>query len=539
MARVFASIIPRKLSRRQQTKLMKIIRKAPTPAALVPATEDKITPVDTTRYVWKILLVDDDADIRTLTRISLRDFIFANRELQFIEASSAAEAQQLLQEHTDIAVALVDVVMETDDAGLRLVEYIRNTLGNTLIRLVIRTGQPGIAPERYVIDHYDIDDYTDKTELTAARLYTTLRSAIKAYRDLQTIDTNRLGLEHILESTPNIYRIGGLSHGQFLNGILTQVIGLCRLSHSSYIGSLEGIVATFNHGETKVHASTEMFANNQRFNEIHQQCISHITQGEPSTSLREKAEIIPLVIANEAMGYIYIEPIESLSATDRGLIRVFARQCSQALENHELHGDIVKSFENAIDMLAQIAEYKDKATGDHVNRVDYYTREIAIAMGVEANQARIYGRASRLHDVGKVGIPDELLAKPGKLSPEEFELIKKHTTIGATILGHDPAFALAREIALHHHERWDGSGYPNGLLAKDLPLCTRIVSVADVFDAMISWRPYKKPWQLADARAAIAEGAGVQFDPAIVKAFLQVLDSGRFDALIKMAEHQA
>ncbi len=491
--------------------------------------------VENLRYSWKVLIVDDEPDVRTLTRISLRDFTFANRTLEFIEAGSAAEAKLLFEQHPDIAMALVDVVMESEDAGLQLVEYIRQQLGNVMIRIVIRTGQPGIAPERYVIDHYDIDDYKDKTELTASRLYTTVRSALKAYRDLQVINTNRLGLERVLEAAPSIYQLSHAPLNFFFNGILTQIIGLCRLSHVSHIESLEGIITTLDNGEPKVHAYTKQFANNPRFAEIHQQCVKTIIYGDQSNSLRDKAEVLPLTIADQIVGYIYIEPIESLSATDLSLIRIFARQCSQALENHELHSGIVSSFECAIDMLAEIAEYKDKATGGHINRLDYYTREVAMALGIEAEEAAKYGKASRLHDVGKVGIPDHILLKPGALTAEEFEIIKKHTTIGANILGHDPVFNLAREIALHHHERWDGNGYPDGILSRELPLPTRIVSVADVFDALISWRPYKQPWSINQARDGIASGAGTQFDPEVVEAFLKVLDSSGFDEVIQKA----
>ncbi len=491
--------------------------------------------VEIPRYTWKILIVDDEPDIRALTRLSLRDFSFANRSLEFIEAGSAAEAKIVLEQHPDIAVALVDVVMEADDSGLKLVEYIRQQLGNTLLRIVIRTGQPGVAPERYVIDHYDIDDYKDKTELTASRLYTTVRSALKAFRDLQTINTSRLGLERVLQATPAIYQLNHAPVADFFNGILTQMIGLCRLSHSSHIGSLEGVITTIDHDEIKVRAYTDRFANNPRFGEIHQQCINVILNGEKATCLRDKAEVLTLAIANQPVGYIYIEPIEALSEIDRSLIHIFARQCSQALENHELHGNIVASFENAIDMLAEVAEYKDKATGGHVNRLDHYTRAIALAMDVSQEQAILYGKASRLHDVGKVGVPDHILSKPGKLTVEEFEIIKKHTTLGANILGHDESFRLARQIALSHHERWDGSGYPEGVRASELHQAVRIVSVADVFDAMISWRPYKSSWPIQQARDAIAEGAGTQFDPDVVSAFLKVLDGGGFDSVIESA----
>lgn len=487
------------------------------------------------RYSWKILVVDDEVDIRTLTRISLRDFSFANRSLEFLEASSSQEAIEQLKRHPDIAVALIDVVMESSDAGLKLVEFIREQLENNLIRLIIRTGQPGVAPERYVIDHYDIDDYKDKTELTAARLYTTLRSALKAYRDLKVIDINRQGLEHVLQATPSIYQLGQDSLSNFFKGMLLQIIGLCQLSHATHISSLDGVISTIDNDELKIQAYTDHFIHEPRFSEIHQQCERAIFHGEPITNLRVNAEILPLVVANRPVGYIYIEPMASLTEIDKNLIQIFASQCSQALENHQLHDNIIDSFNSAVDMLAEIAEYKDKATGGHVNRLDYYTKTTAIALGVSEEQAVLFGKASRLHDVGKVGIPDHILSKPGKLTAEEFEIIKTHTTLGANILGHDPAFELARQIALHHHERWDGQGYPDAILASGLPLVTRIVSVVDVFDAMISWRPYKQPWLISDARDAIIVGAGTQFDPEVVKAFIKLLDQGEFKHVIAHA----
>lgn len=514
---------------------MKIIRNIDTSQSPEHDLHDQYQVPDTPRYTWKILIVDDDPDIRILTRISLRDFMFANRTLELIEAGSASEAKLLLDNHHDIAVAIVDVVMESEDAGLKLVEHIRHYLGNTLIRIIIRTGQPGAAPERHVIDNYDIDDYKDKTELTASKLYTTVRSALKAYRDLQTINTNRLGLERILQSAPTIYHLGHSSLSSFFNGMLTQVIGLCQLSNTSHIGSLQGVITTINNNQIKVRAYTDQFANNPRFDEIHQQCVKAILYGELPTNFPNRAEVLSLTIENQPVGYIYIEPFESLSVIDRSLINIFAKQCSQALENYELHNNIISSFESAIDMLAEIAEYKDKATGGHVNRLDYYTREIAIAMGIGAEEARLYGKASRLHDVGKVGIPDYILLKPDKLTYEEFEIIKKHTTLGANILGHDPAFKLAQQIALYHHERWDGGGYPNGILSGELPLAIRIVTVADVFDALICWRPYKQPWNLQQVRNAIEEGSGTQFDPDVVTAFLLLLDNGHFDQVIEQA----
>jgi response regulator RpfG family c-di-GMP phosphodiesterase len=491
------------------------------------------------RHVWKVLVVDDEPDVRTMTRLCLKDFRFASRELQFLEAASAAEARALLAEHSDIAVALVDVVMETDDAGLQLVNYIRNELGNSLIRLIIRTGQPGMAPERAVIDNFDIDDYKDKSELTATRLYTSVRSAIKAYRDLRAIELNRAGLARLLAAAPEIYRLGANSVSEFFNAILTQVIGLCHLSDSSFISTIDGLVATVDGADIQVHAVTGSLDRSPRFLEIQRQCVDFVLNAVPPAKQREGAVVLPLTNEGKVIGCIYLEPTSGLPEADMHLIRLLAQQCSSALENVKLHIDLKQSFDHAIDMLAEVAEFKDKGTGDHVSRIGEYTTLLATAMGIPEAEAASYGAASRLHDVGKVGVADNILRKPGPLSATEREAMRAHTEIGAVVLSHDESFALAREISLGHHERWDGGGYPMGRPSRVLHLATRIVSVVDVFDALISERPYKDAWDSDRAARAIANGAGTQFDPEVVVAFLKLYQRGAFAALIDRSQTEA
>ncbi|MEN3374029.1 HD domain-containing phosphohydrolase [Dechloromonas sp. ZS-1] len=509
---------------------MKLIRNTPTPD---PGSTSREVPA---RHSWKILVVDDEADIRALTRLNLKGFTFDGRELEFIEAASAEEARQRLNEHRDIAVALIDVVMETDDAGLRLVEYIRQTLGNKMIRLVIRTGQPGVAPERFVIDNFDIDDYKDKTELTATRLYTTVRSAIKGYRDLKTIDLNRIGLSRVLHAAPDLYKISNASLNAFFEGVLTQIIGLCNLADVGFISTVDGMLATVDGRDITVHATTGHVTDQQRLAEIRQSCIQALDSGVLPALVRQNGLVVPLQIKGDRVGFVYVEPTRHLTEDDIHLLMIMAQQCSSALENLRLHLDLQSAYDDAIDMLAEIAEFKDKTTGGHVKRIDAYTCLVAQEMGIPADQAVAYGKASRLHDVGKIGIPDDILRKPGKLTPEEFEVMKTHVNIGASILSHNPALAMAREVAQSHHERWDGTGYPSGRPASEVSLLTRIVSVVDVFDALLSRRPYKDPWSIREAAAAIEAGAGTQFDPAVVDAFLKLLRRGDLQTLIESAQ---
>jgi putative two-component system response regulator len=188
-----------------------------------------------------------------------------------------------------------------------------------------------------------------------------------------------------------------------------------------------------------------------------------------------------------------------------------------------------------IQRLAQAAEFRDDDTGHHTQRVGELAARLATALQLPDKQIELIRRAAPLHDVGKIGIPDSILLKPGKHTLEEFEQMKAHTTIGARILSGSrfSLLRLAEKIALTHHERWDGTGYPLGLTRDDIPLVGRVVAVVDVYDALTHKRPYKSPWPEAEALAEIERERGVQFDPQVVDAFLRVMedDTGEPTAL--------
>lgn len=175
-----------------------------------------------------------------------------------------------------------------------------------------------------------------------------------------------------------------------------------------------------------------------------------------------------------------------------------------------------------LERLAWAAEYRDDETGRHIQRVGNNATILAQALGLTEAQVTLIQRAAPLHDVGKIGVPDSILLKPGKLTSPEFEVIKTHTTIGARILseGHSPLVQMAASIAISHHERWDGTGYPASVVGDAIPIEGRIVAVVDTFDALTHKRPYKDAWPLEEAVAEIRRQTGTQFDPMIAEAFL-------------------
>ncbi|EWH10415.1 response regulator/phosphatase [Catenovulum agarivorans DS-2] len=175
--------------------------------------------------------------------------------------------------------------------------------------------------------------------------------------------------------------------------------------------------------------------------------------------------------------------------------------------------------------LGRAAEYKDNETGTHVIRMSWFARFLAEAMGQPEEWCELLYNAAPMHDIGKIGIPDRVLLKPGKLDAEEWAIMQKHTQYGVDIIGDHPSpiLQLAREVALTHHEKWNGKGYPSGLVGEDIPLSGRIVAIADVFDALTSERPYKKAWSEEQAIALLQEEAGQHFDPQLVPLFIECL----------------
>jgi putative two-component system response regulator len=188
--------------------------------------------------------------------------------------------------------------------------------------------------------------------------------------------------------------------------------------------------------------------------------------------------------------------------------------------------ELEEARNEVIERLAVAAEYRDDATGGHIQRVGRLSADLAAAIGLPEGEVEMMAAAAPLHDVGKIGVSDVILLKPGRLTPMEFELVKVHPRIGAQILSGEnfPLLAMAARIALTHHERWDGTGYPDGLAGEAIPLEGRIVGVADVFDALMAERPYKRAWSLEESVAEITAQRGRQFDPQVVDAFLTIVE---------------
>ena len=220
------------------------------------------------------------------------------------------------------------------------------------------------------------------------------------------------------------------------------------------------------------------------------------------------------------------EKRKELQMSDQQLVKYADDLNKTILELKTANQELQESYIDTIHRLALAAEYKDEDTGDHIIRMGRYSALIAEKLDLPSKEVQNILYASPMHDVGKIGIPDSILMKPGKLTEEEFTTMKNHSIIGANLLSYSKSevLKLAEEIAISHHEKWNGKGYPQGLAGEEIPLVGRIVGLADVFDALTSKRPYKDPFPVEKAIDIIKQERGEHFDPDVVDVFLENID---------------
>ena len=471
---------------------------------------------------WQVLVVDDDDSIHQITSLVLNNFEFEQRPLHLLHATSAQQALELIAQHDDIALAIIDVVMETQHAGLELVKTIRNQLNNRRMRLVLRTGQPGEAPEEHVIRDYDINDYKNKTEVTAIKLKTLLYAGLRSYRDICIIEHHRAGLEKIIGCTTSFLQCSSLR--EFASLILGQVAYLLGMEREQIYCCAAINTAPGQLLQLDVIASN-VIDNNVLPDDVMEK-IARVQQ-EKTSYFGDDCFISYFTTHKGNENFLYVSKAAKLEHTEHQLLSYFSHNIAIAYENIRLRELMRESQRELSYILGEAVEKRSKETGSHVRRVAHYSHILAIKSGLSEYEAEIIKLASPLHDLGKIAIPDNILNKPGKHDAAEWAIMQQHAELGYQILQHstNEILQMGAIIAHQHHEKWNGQGYPQGLTGCDIHIAGRITALADVFDALGSERCYKKAWPLPKIIELIQAERGQQFDPALVDILLNNLDT--------------
>jgi len=476
---------------------------------------------------WKILIVDDEPEVHAVTKLALSDFVFQGKNLEFFSAFSGQDAKLLVEQHPDAAIILLDVVMETDDAGLLVARYIREVLHNHYLRIILRTGQPGQAPERQVIVNYDINDYKSKTELTAQKLFTVVMSSLRSYRDILAIDNSRRGLEKIITASADLFASHSME--QFIDGVLQQLTSILGCNDDALL-----VTSSLVAGNVSDNTDPEqlvVFAGLGEFEHKEGKSVQEVLDPALLDAFQQALQSRSIVYReNYLVAYctskfthgslLYVSGLPTLvNETQKRLIELFSQNVQIAYENVQLQHEIEDTQREIVYRLSEAVEQRSTETGNHVKRVAFICYDLAKAYGLADDDAERLMFASPLHDVGKIGIPDAILNKPDSLQPDEWEIMKQHANIGYNILKDSKRATIKAGaiIARDHHERWDGSGYPDGKMGEQIHIYGRIVALADVYDALRHARCYKDAWPAEQVLDYVIKQSGKQFDPKLVE----------------------
>ncbi|PWF46689.1 response regulator [Massilia glaciei] len=477
---------------------------------------------------WKILLVDDEPDIHDITKLTLNRFRLDGRALTFVHAYSGAEAKEVLAREADIALVFLDVVMEREDSGLEVARWLRQDLGNQFTRIVLRTGQPGQAPEERVIVNYDINDYKEKTELDRTKLFTTTFAALRAYRDIMKVEEARLaqlnyreGLERVIAASAHIFQQRNLK--DFASGLLQQVVALLRLEQSMLLRLAGASVIT---GETEYEILAQIGDIGEAM--LGPDLMAQLDEARSNRISRLHGDTYVGYFPNSSgkASLLVLKGVEEISDIDAKLLEVFCSGVAIAFDNILLTQEITDTQAELILRLGDVVESRSKEAGNHVRRMSEVCKMLARLSGMSEEETAVLKHAAPMHDIGKIATPDSVLLKPGKLDGAEWEIMKQHPAVGLSILDGSsrPILKAAAVIAHQHHEKFDGTGYPQGLAGTDIHPYARIVAVADVFDALVHQRVYKQAWPIDEVVAHLRQVSGTHLDPYYVDLLINNID---------------
>lgn len=492
---------------------------------------------------WDVLVVDDEPSVQEVTELALSRLTCEGLPICLHFASSVEEAINLLHRIPNISVVLLDVIMEGDLSGLDLVNYVRKTLNNHHIRFIIRTGQAGISSEIQVIQNYDIQGYWNKVDLTVKQLRNVVIAAIRNYTSLLRIERRREISDFILKQS-RLLQDESLDERMFVELMSNSLISLFQ--HTSFATPQEAalgqgffslaliksyaleartmIVAAHGVCDQSWLGPLESFPRKESREEI----LEMMALNEP-IAMTENDAHLRLLIRFSAKGLLetalFVEG--AANSIDPSHLMTMATHAQTIFKNMSSYWLTRRSYTESALRLAGIVEARMSGPSDsYLIRIYAQVRLMALMAGCTEREAELFAHGASLHDIGKIKLPDAILMKPTALTSAEWEVIKTHPLIGYELLS-DPShqdLQSGATIALEHHERWDGQGYPNGKRGLDISLGARITAIVSVHDRLLNDRPYRSAWERDKVIAYIKDSAGSLFDPDLIAKFTGIYD---------------
>lgn len=459
---------------------------------------------------WNVLIVDDDPMVHEVTQSVLNDVIIDDRKVNFIDAYSAKDAIEILKNNDNIAVIFLDVVMETEDAGLSLCEVIRNELNNDMIQIILRTGQPGSNPEKEVVLKYKINDYKEKTELTAQKLFTCLVGAVRSYQGLVKVAQNKSGLDKIIAATQQLNKktsVPLLMDG--LLGQLTTIIDYCERSFVFEVVNSSSFETLLTPQDVRL-MSCFGAENIEHFDNflitLKERVVIDRKTYEPS--LHDKEYLCSFNYGKKCQYVLYLKAGRSLTLLDLELLHVFSSNIQVALDGLYRHQFVIESQQNTIEQLRKMIS--GSAECRVLNSRDFTTfcTLLALDFGVSRAQAETFTQAL---EAKRLLLGSEQLTDHPKHS---FPVVERQH-IGTAGKINQSMLSTTNMLIQHRNERFDGSGYPIGLMGEAIPVMCRVDALARAFFGVVDNTNFRKPWDQTQIDQLFVQESGRHFDPAL------------------------
>lgn len=483
----------------------------------------------TRKQAWKILVADADELIHQKVSTALDDLSVLGRPIEILHAYSSEEAVGLMVEHPDTAMAILDMDLRSEGGGLHVAETIRLKLNNQRVRLIMVNCEERDVPANDLVTRYDINDIRNKSDLSQSRLFTLTYSNLHHYHELTISEENREGLERIADASSTILR--RKLPERLARGALELLCSILGVDQYAERPAFEAVLLCNPEDEVP-----RLLAVHGRYDSnlgplVPPETIARISAIKLGSDLaafeRDEQCLVARIPGDDELDMgLYLRADREFKPIESHVINLFCRNVANSLHAADAHQAQSRTQNNLILMLSEAIERRSQETGNHVRRVGEYSRLLGSLYGLDEEQADILLIGAALHDAGKVAIPDAILNKPGRLTDEERSIMETHAEIGGELFANQdlPVLRAAMVIAIQHHERWDGSGYPKQLSGENIHIFGRIAGLADVFDALGSHRCYKRAWPLEKVLDVLREERGKHFDPDLVDLFLNNLD---------------